>query len=285
MIEFMTELRLHTDWTDCSALPMCCWSFAGPPLFASFTASWRNTLWILHYMEIFFGVSHLMSSFHWLQVYYQLCGFSVMVFAITWLHISCVNLGVHSWIRCRVDLYVSCLGCLLPNVTLQVFEYGHKCICFVLISVVLSLFFNICIVQLNWACLTWKSAIEIKSLLLLLLMSVSLVEHSWNYSHGSILHHDKNKQVRLWHSCEIHTIVMLSFILWFSRNKSCWLTLFAAIALSTDRPFLHMAFVYLACLLYESILLNLIPRWLTLVVHSVNYPLQRLLASLCFVGW
>ena len=67
-----------------------------------------------------------------------------------------------------VELYVSCLGVLIHNVILQVFEHGYKYICFVLtFCFLLFVFINICIVQRNCVCLTWKSTKEIKSLLLL----------------------------------------------------------------------------------------------------------------------
>ena len=43
------------------------------------------------------------------------------------------------------------------------------CVCGVYVCACVCVWF-ICIVQRNWACLTWKSAIEVKSLLLLLLL-------------------------------------------------------------------------------------------------------------------
>ena len=91
-----------------------------------------------------------------------------------------------SWIRCRVDLYAFFCFCffflfvcffsdiLTYCVMLQAFLcYCSFVRCFwcarVCVCVCVCVLF-IGIVQRNWACLTWKSALEIKSLLLLLLL-------------------------------------------------------------------------------------------------------------------
>ena len=85
---------------------------------------------------------------------------------------------MNSWIRCWVDLYVIFSDVLTYCVMLQAFicycSYVScydtcMCVCVctcvrVCVCVLLLLLF-IGIVQRNWACLTWKSAIEIKSLL------------------------------------------------------------------------------------------------------------------------
>ena len=86
-----------------------------------------------------------------------------------------------SWILCRVDLYaffffffffLRCFRLILCYASgfymLLFFRQmflTHACVC---VCVCVCMLF-IGIVQRNWACLTWKSAIEIKSLLLLLL--------------------------------------------------------------------------------------------------------------------
>ena len=77
-----------------------------------------------------------------------------------------------TWIRCRVDLYAFFLRCF----NILCYASGFYMLLFVVRCLwcarararVCVLFIGI--VQRNWACLTWKSAIEIKSLLLLLLL-------------------------------------------------------------------------------------------------------------------
>ena len=77
-----------------------------------------------------------------------------------------------SWIRCRVDLYAFFLRRF--NRLFYASDFYmllfFRCVC---VCVCVCVLF-IGIVQRNWACLTWKSAIEIKSLLLLLLVQPGL---------------------------------------------------------------------------------------------------------------
>ena len=49
-----------------------------------------------------------------------------MIIAAMCMHISSVNLCVVSLLCCSVDLYVFCLGVLMCNALLQVFEH---CVC------------------------------------------------------------------------------------------------------------------------------------------------------------
>ena len=106
-----------------------------------------------------------------------------------------------SWIRCRVDLYAFFLFVCF----LLFFFFSLSLKCFSILCYAsgfyMLLFFRqmfltrartrmfVCvlfigIVQRNWACLTWKSALEIKSLLLLLLSRVpdqNGVSQAWYY--------------------------------------------------------------------------------------------------------
>ena len=79
-----------------------------------------------------------------------------------------------SWIRCRVDLYaffLRCFNILCYASGFYMLLFVVRCLwCARVHARVCVLFIGI--VQRNWACLTWKSTIEIKSLLLLLLLFV-----------------------------------------------------------------------------------------------------------------
>ena len=105
-------------------------------------------------------------------------------FPIMCMYISCVGVYMYSWIQCRVDLSVFLrrfnVLCYASGFYMLLFLRHmfmmHACMCVCVCVCVcvcgcccccclLLLFIGI--VQRNWACLTWKSAIEIKSLLLL----------------------------------------------------------------------------------------------------------------------
>ena len=111
------------------------------------------------------------------------------------MYISCVDLCVHvfmnlmlSWLACIFLRRFNILLCFRPLyvivltsnvydahtrmcacVCVCVCECVCMCVCVcVCVSVCVCVLF-ICIVQCNWACLTWKSTMETKSLLLLIL--------------------------------------------------------------------------------------------------------------------
>ena len=76
-----------------------------------------------------------------------------------------------SWICCRVDLYAFFFSDVLTYcVMLQAFICYCSSDIYDVRACARACVLFIGIVQRNWACLTWKSAIEIKSLLLLLLL-------------------------------------------------------------------------------------------------------------------
>ena len=85
-----------------------------------------------------------------------------------------------SWIRCLVDLYaVFLFFCFFFSDVLTYCVMLQAFICYCSSSDVYDVracarvcVFFIGIVQRNWACLTWKSAIEIKSLLLFIIINV-----------------------------------------------------------------------------------------------------------------
>ena len=81
-----------------------------------------------------------------------------------------------SWIRCQVDLYAFFLRCF----NILCYASGFYILLFVVrcLWCARACVLFIGIVQRNWACLTWKSAIEIKSLLLLLLLLSTYITHS-----------------------------------------------------------------------------------------------------------
>ena len=74
-----------------------------------------------------------------------------------------------SWIRCRVALYaffLKCFNILCYASGFYMLLFIVRCLWCTRVGARVCVLF-IGIVQHNWACLTWKSAIEIKSLLLL----------------------------------------------------------------------------------------------------------------------
>ena len=138
-----------------------------------------------------------------------------------------------SWIRCRVDLYaffLRCFNILCYASGFYMLLFVVRCLwCARMHARARVLFIGI--VQRNWACLTWKSAIEIKSLLLLLLLHRVSGKQTGEWAGWRQMAKRKEKRVetigksdpkpspsRVWHSCNRidHSTVPLR-LLWIQQ--------------------------------------------------------------------
>ena len=123
----------------------------------------------------------LVSCGHFFFFFFQTLTISVLYFnqncskwffcPIMCMYISCVGLCVHGFMNplpssfcMRFFFFLRCFNILCYASGFYMLVFVVRCLCCARVCVLF-----IGIVQRNWACLTWKSAIEIKSLLLLLL--------------------------------------------------------------------------------------------------------------------